>query len=370
MNHIHLIANLNIGGAENSLLKICKSELRDKGKKLTIITFLGKGGLYIEFEKLRNNNIEVINLNMKKNFLGKLKYLRNLLSQESTVSITSWMYYACIVQILITINLKKNKKINKIWNIRHSPGNLITQEKWKTSLSIIVLSLFAKNPDIIIYNSFSSMKYHKKIFNRNNVNDIIIYNFFDCKGIINDNKISESSNAKELVVIGVLARNHPMKGHKLLISSLALIEELDIKLIFAGRNILNLKYYIDSNFHKIKEKIELIDEITDKSEFFNQIDILLVPSLWGEACPNVILEAIGNGKLVLATDTGDSKFMLGGNEKLILPKDKVAMKEKIVNSIKENIYKDIELIDSIKKIHEEYFSEDKVIDSYTKIKSI
>jgi len=52
------------------------------------------------------------------------------------------------------------------------------------------------------------------------------------------------------------------------------------------------------------------------------IDILCVSSLWGESFPNVIGEAMATGALCLATDIGDSQYIIGDVGILIPAGDK------------------------------------------------
>ena len=65
-------------------------------------------------------------------------------------------------------------------------------------------------------------------------------------------------------------------------------------------------------------KLDLKESTKDIEKIFYEIDILIVTSVYGEGCPNVIIEALKNGILVFSTDVGDAKYILG-DDRFIIP---------------------------------------------------
>ena len=80
----------------------------------------------------------------------------------------------------------------------------------------------------------------------------------------------------------------------------------------AGNNInknnLNLSKLI--NQYKLKDKILLIDEISDLHNFYPMLDFFCLTSSWGESFPNVLGEAMACGVTCVSTNIGDSDLII------------------------------------------------------------
>ena len=75
---------------------------------------------------------------------------------------------------------------------------------------------------------------------------------------------------------------------------------------------------------------------------FADLDILLLTSVYGEGCPNIIIEAMQYGLLVISTDVGDSKYILNNNRLIISSKnDFQKATEKILNLLNSNDLEEI-----------------------------
>ena len=71
------------------------------------------------------------------------------------------------------------------------------------------------------------------------------------------------------------------------------------------------QYSLDSfrkKFPGFQATLELFD--TNKESFYNNIDVLVVPSLWYENQPNVIIEAFNRGKVVICSNLGGMAEMV------------------------------------------------------------
>ena len=62
---------------------------------------------------------------------------------------------------------------------------------------------------------------------------------------------------------------------------------------------------------KLPGNMERMGQLTDMKPFYEQISVLLVPSIVGEGCPRVILEAAVNGIPVIANSVGGIPEALG-----------------------------------------------------------
>ena len=133
MKVVHIISNLNNGGAEGVLYRLCKS---DTIQNHIVISMTGEGKYKL---MLRNVGIDVYCLNMNNNrayFKGFLKLLKLLRKLKPDI-IQTWMYHADFFGGLAA----KIAGIKKIfWNIRNS--NLDKKSKFSTKLVLKMFILY------------------------------------------------------------------------------------------------------------------------------------------------------------------------------------------------------------------------------------
>ena len=112
---------------------------------------------------------------------------------------------------------------------------------------------------------------------------------------------------KALLIV-VIARIEPLKGQKYLIEACGRVKcELgDSHILFVG-DIIDSEYF--SECRELARKFGIQDRITfsgyrnNVNQILNEIDIFVLPSLF-EAFPRSLIEAMGAGKPVVATDVG------------------------------------------------------------------
>ena len=220
------------------------------------------------------------------------------------------------------------KKSSLVWGVRHSLSD-IRKETFRMRLTIRLNKFLSKNANFIVYNSVASKVQHEK-YGFCHKDSLVIANGFNTKLFAPSAAISQSIR-KQLnlpinsLVFGNFGRFHPMKNHKGFI--LAAIELLstnkDIHFLLAGNNVdfnnIELSKLIPREFIG---SFHLLGSRDDISDLMKAIDILCVSSLWGESFPNVIGEAMATGALCLATDIGDSQYIIGDVGILIPAGDK------------------------------------------------
>ena len=69
----------------------------------------------------------------------------------------------------------------------------------------------------------------------------------------------------------------------------------------------------------------LAGERSDVADWLSGVDIVALPSAWGEAFPNIIGEAMASGVVCVATDVGDSAAIIGGHGRVVPPRDPAAL---------------------------------------------
>ena len=92
---------------------------------------------------------------------------------------------------------------------------------------------------------------------------------------------------------------------------------------------------------------------------------MIVTSLYGEGCPNVLIEAMQSGVLVFSTDVGDAKYIVGDERFIIPDNDPLLAASKILKVFHS---KNIEqYILNFKKRSDKLFNEKTMIKEYEKI---
>lgn len=144
----------------------------------------------------------------------------------------------------------------------------------------------------------------------------------------------------DVPVIGVIGRLVWQKGFEYFIEAIpgVLNKFKDAKFLVVGEGLLEEELKAVSKKLKIDDKISFTGFRRDIKEILATIDIFVIPSLL-EGLPMILLEAMGMGKPIVATDIDGIKEVLenGKTGLLVPPRDTVALTDAIVNLL---IYRD------------------------------
>lgn len=334
MKLIHIINGLGDGGAEAMLFKILLLSDKNNVKVISLMNH-GKYG-----ERLKSLGFEVICLNMKRGSLDlkALYLLYRVLKKEKPDIVQTWMYHSNLLGGIIS-RITGIKNI--FWNIRSENINL---KKIKFRNKIVfycgaITSYFI--PNNIITCSKSAIKFHEKKGYRKIFN--YIPNGFDKKifyRMKNDLNLQfkKKWNNKNKFIYGMVARYHPQKNHFLLleaINELKKNENFDnLFFVFTGENINydNHELVNKINEYGINDKIKLLGSTEDMNLFYNSIDILILPSGYGEGFPNVIGEAMLTGTPCIVADSGDSEDIVSNYGWVVSKNSLSELKNKIIES--------------------------------------
>lgn len=110
---------------------------------------------------------------------------------------------------------------------------------------------------------------------------------------------------KDKVLLGVVALLEERKGHIVLLKALDILNgkqsELSFHLVIEGRGPtgVELKKFVDQQ--KLVELVTFIDREDNIMNLISAMDIIILPSISDEDFPNVVIEAMGLSKLVIAS---------------------------------------------------------------------
>lgn len=308
MKIVHIVTGLGDGGAEHTLFKICKYDIKNKH----IVISLKKYGKY--FSLLNKLGIEVYCLNANFFSVHKFFFLIKLLQSLKPDIVQTWLVHADFIGS-IAARLAGIKKI--LWNVRYSN---IEFDKSKLT-TILIIKILAKLsyilPEIIIIVSkkakkiYESKGYDKKKFK-------FIPNGYDLSTL----KVSKNRKIyfqkrikikKQTPIIGYVARYDPIKDHLNLLNALSLIrlKDKDFFCILVGSNINKNKILINEiKKLKLENYISLLGPVNNVSNIMNLLDIH-VQSSTSEGFPNVVAEAMAHKTPCIVTNVGDSSYIVG-----------------------------------------------------------
>ena len=139
----------------------------------------------------------------------------------------------------------------------------------------------------------------------------IVPNAISLTDISTQNKIDLSQ--KDEIVLGLIGRLDRTKGFDYVIKAIEILSkktDKKIKLKIAGDGYYKEELIKASNENsEIKDKIEFLGWIEDKKEFFESIDIFILPSL-NEPFGLVLLQAMKYAKPIITTDCDGPKEIL------------------------------------------------------------
>ena len=113
----------------------------------------------------------------------------------------------------------------------------------------------------------------------------------------------------------MVARYDPQKNYNLVIDVINKLKDYQeakkIKFILAGPNIVNKNIDLIQKFKSFPNpNVILIGEVRDTNQFYNGVDITILPSSYGEGFPNVIGESMLSGTACIANKIGDTERII------------------------------------------------------------
>ena len=303
---LHIIPSLAQGGAERQLL-----ELVSENNSHNICQLLPeKNNLYIT-----DKPIYSLNMKRKTPDLGVFYRLYKIINEIKPDIIHSWMYHSCLIETLLRIIIK-NKNVPLVWGLRCSDMDI---KYYSRQLRFIIKScrFFSYRPDLIVHNSYQGKKIHDALgFNKKNIvisNGIDTEKYSPNKTYRNNfrNKYKISDRTKVLLCV---SRFDPMKDHKTLLESFKKIKTVcpHVVLVLAGSG--------TEKFSNM-DNIIALGAYNGINEVYAGSDIIVSSSAFGEGFSNALGEGMASGLIPIATNVGDSKFIIEKLGRLVEPRN-------------------------------------------------
>ena len=372
MKIIHIISGLSIGGAEIMLYKLLS--ITDKRKFTPIVIALVAGSDEMK-DRIEALDIPVYSLGIKRSSLFSLfRFLKliRLIREHKPDIIQGWMYHGNLAATLVSIFTTGHPAI--VWNILHSLYDLC-YEKRSTRWVIQLNRLFSRIPKAIIFNSNLSRKQHEA-FGFNSRRSQMISNGIEIqKFVLSSERIQNIRSSLNIsfsaLIVGHVARFHPMKDHKgFLQTAVQVLQHFpEVHFILAGRDITKKNTILQEIIpDEIEHQFHLLGERNDIPDLMGIMDIYCQSS-WSEAWPTVLGEAMAAGVPCVATDVGDSKEIIGETGTVVSPRDVDALTAGIEKLIMMTPEQRQTLGEAARARIKENYDLDKIIDQYASLYS-
>ncbi len=338
MKILFLIRSLHYGGAERRLEIIAKG-LRDRGHDVVVSVFYAGGPLEEELQKM-GVRVQPLHKRGRWDLLALLVRLAKVIREECPDIFHGYLEEPNNIGVLIK-PLFPTIKI--VWGVCNSMM-VVGRYDWVARLSFRLSCRLSRFADAIISNSRAGCDYHVAMGYPVETM-IVIPNGIDTERFRYDPVArvqlrSEWGVADHQKLIGLVARLHPVKDHQTFLKAAALLVKTGthFRLVCVGDGPAKYK----ASLQDLAETLGLtncvtwINARTDVSRIYSALDLLVSSSVY-EGFSNVIGEAMACGVPCVATDAGDSAWIVADKDAIVAPKDPeslMAAMERMLNKSK------------------------------------
>jgi len=332
----HIITSLAPDGAEKMLHRLVSGMDATRFEN-EVISLTDLGPMTARFQAA---GVRVRALGMKRGsanpyYLAKLAgWLRKLPDQQI---IQTWMYHADLVGGLAA---KLAGCSGLVWNIRHSELHRSTDKRHTIWTAKACAALSSHLPRRIICVSEASRTFHEKLGYAHNRIEVIPNGYdldlFRPDADAREAVRSELGVSPSTLLIGYVARKHPVKDHRTFLEAAGLLHKQfpEVRFVLCGDGTTesdsDLKNW--SEAAGVRDACYFLGRRDDIPRVINAFDIATSSST-SEAFPNALAEAMACGVPAVVTNVGDSRSILGETGSVVPPKDPNALAQAWVGLI-------------------------------------
>lgn len=305
INLLFIHSGAELYGSDRSLLNTVRNLDHLKYKLCIILPY--NGPLVNELSVIPNTYVEIHELAVLRrsnlSIKGLVSYAINLQKSIDYIEKMIDKYEIEIVDTNTAVVFcgaiaSKRSGVKSVWHVREIITNAIE--------NTIISYMMNHYADVVVANSVSTASSLK--VKRSKIK--VIYNAVEEKQI-EKNKITDS------FVVGMAGRINRWKGQKLFVDMAKIVKNKykDVTFyiagdVFEGEEWIKkqLEQYIEEK--GMTESIRLLGHIEDMAQFYNKIDVFVLPSIKPEPFGLVVIEAMDAGIPVVATKHGGPREII------------------------------------------------------------
>jgi glycosyltransferase involved in cell wall biosynthesis len=330
---MHVIPGLKAGGAETMLLKLLIASRGGRWEH-EVVSMTDAGDVGPQMERA---GFVVHSLGMRNgipNPMGLLQ-LKSLFLERAPDIVQTWIYHA---DLLGGLAARWIGDIPVVWGIRQS--DLQTEKILKKFLARLVNPVLSYLvPQAIVCCAEKGRQLHEG-FGYSAAKMKVIPNGFDLSIFKPDPKKravfrSLLGFSGDDLVVGMVARLHPMKDHRNFVRAAARVAAKipHSRFLLCGAGATTQCVELTDAFADTgvdASRFSLLGRRDDLDRIYPAMDIHVLSSRGVEGFPNVLGEAMACGVPCVATDIGDSTLIIGDAGRIVPPRDSGALADAIL----------------------------------------
>jgi len=327
-NIVHVISGLETGGAEMMLLRLLGGTDRSRWRP-SVISLRDRGTFGPRIESL-GVPVRVVGMQGSVPTPQALWRLLREIRGLSPSLLQGWMYHGNLAAVIAKVLVAR--RVPTIWNIRYAPSDLAL-EKLSTAAAVRVGALLSSRVARIVYNSRAGAQRHAQL-GYATTRAVVIPNGFDTDAFAPSPTariawrrrlgLSEST-----LLVGRIGRYHEMKDYPAFLEAAGLLarERPGVHFVLAGKGVDDRNADLTGAIARLglHGTVHVLGEVIATNELTASLDIACSSSAFGEAFPNVLGEAMACGVPCVATDVGDSSWIIDETALVVPPRDPTAL---------------------------------------------
>ncbi len=332
MKILHIIATLGRGGAEAALYRLVTNSNNHEHH----VVCLSKEEYY--GTQLLSEGFKVDNLDMPNGRIS-LRGVRRLISivREDDIDVVqTWMYHSDLLggvlcRVLTSLPVIWGIRVTNVKNVRYSLSSRVVFELCRR-LSIVI-------PHHIISCASTAKVEHVQVgYPEKKIS--VVANGYDIQALKGEPELAtlvrrELGVEPSTFLIGVVARWHAQKNHRLLFDALKTVARsgMNFTVVLVGTYMNKENRELSDLISEsgLNDHIVLVGESDNVQRYYCAMDVHVLPSL-DEGFPNVLAEAMLCGTPCIATDVGDASIILNNSGWIIPSNDSAALTSAIFDA--------------------------------------
>jgi sugar transferase (PEP-CTERM/EpsH1 system associated) len=295
---LHLITELNVGGAEKALSRFLTRLDRDRFAPIVASLYDGDG---LVAQEIRAQGIPVIDLGMEAKWrVDAFWRLYRLLVQSRPIILHTWMFHANVIgrvigrlaKVPIIISSRRNVHIGKGWR------EVIN--RWTAPVADHLIAVCELARQVEIERTGVSPEHVTTIYNGVDAEQ---YSAANPQARAQIRQIF--GIAADALLVGAVGRLHRQKGFRDLLAAFVEVREQipAARLLLVGDGELRDELENQARSSGLSNGVVFAGIRSDIPRTLAGLDLFVLPSLW-EGMPNAVLEAMATGLPVVSTAVG------------------------------------------------------------------
>ena len=333
---LHVIDGLEMGGGEQVLISLV-GQLQAAGWRNTVLSLVQPGpaaarleasGAHVEGLSFRRGRLSVLGLHR----------LAGAIRRHHPTVLQGWMHHGNLAATVGKALARSRAPL--FWSVHNTIGPR-SEPRLHTRAAVRLGAALSGRAAAIVYVSAVSARQHEALGFRSD-RTAVIPNGINCD-LFRPDATARAALRQSLgvppdcFVIGLFARWAPMKDHVNLLRAAKLLRDrgqrLHIVLAGTGIDPRNHALMRSTGELDLSANVTLLGERDDVPALMPGLDLFVLPSRWGEACPLVLGEAMAAGVPCVATDIGDSGLIVDDPARVVPPADSAALADAIAGVI-------------------------------------